>query len=107
MKDVKVKDGDLQGFNNILTGLAETYPDCKRYAGDSAGQRALVRQWLQYTMSNVRGHSPGGDVADGVLRELDENLASRTFLGGHRMTLVDPLLYVSLYPTYVSDKNES
>jgi len=98
-----MKDGELKGFNNVLVDVSEKHPEVKRFGGDTAVHKALVRQWLSYVQSNVRADSSsgGGPVSVGVLKELDEALSTTTYVVGHKMTLVDPVLYVSLYPTYV------
>jgi hypothetical protein len=96
MKDVKEKTGDLQGFNYVLTGIAKDNPDCKKSVGQSPEERALIQQWLQYAVI-LRGKS----VSSELLKEINTSLASSTFVAGHCMTLADPVLFLSLYSTYV------
>lgn len=98
MKDVKEKTGELQGFNYVLTGIAKEHPECKKSVGESPEQRALIQQWLQYAVI-LRGKSP---IPSELLKEINASLALTTFVAGHAMTLADPVLFLTLYPTFVN-----
>lgn len=99
MKDVKEKTGELQGFNYILTSIAKDNKECTKSRGLTPEERALSSQWLQYSIL-LRGKSPPAPRE--ALKEVDSSLASTAFLAGHYMTLADPVLYLTLYPTIVS-----
>lgn len=100
MKDVKEKSGELQGFNYVLPAMIEGLEGSsnKRLLGETPEIRAMVQQWLQYAIT-LRESCP---VSSDLLKEIDGFLASSTFLVGHNLTVADPVMYLSLHPTYVS-----
>lgn len=68
MKDVKLKTGDLQGFNYILINLIHNKGLGVQLGGRNPEQRALVQQWLQYNLSHLTDKAA---VSDYVLRVND------------------------------------
>lgn len=102
MKNVLTKNSEMEGFNNVLidsTNMSKYIKVQRRYTGKTPEQRALIRQWLQYCILYLRGrHAP----SIYIMKELDNALVDTTFFAGHFLTLVDPLMYLSLHPTFVS-----
>jgi len=98
MKDVRLKTGDLQGFNYILIELVNTKGLGLNLSGRSAEQRALVQQWLQYNILHLTDKT---SITEYVLKEMDSYLVPCTFFAGHNLTLADPVIYHSLYPVFL------
>lgn len=59
--------------------------------GDSAENRAVVQQWLEYRVTKVDGGSK--EDARTIQKELNTYLEDKVYLAGNQFTLADIILY--------------
>nr|XP_055038461.1 eukaryotic translation elongation factor 1 epsilon-1 [Misgurnus anguillicaudatus] len=63
--------------------------------GDSAEQRAVVRQWMEYRITRV--DSCPKDELKLILKELNQYLEDKVYLAGNVFTLADILMYYGIH----------
>ncbi|OXA60889.1 hypothetical protein Fcan01_04242 [Folsomia candida] len=94
-----IDDDVLISFNNILPYMTQYFVELKdRFYGKCPAQNALIRQWINYCVRNVRGRR----VSEYMWDEMDHHLGENGFFGGTYRTMADTLMYVSLYNRMVS-----
>ncbi|XP_060756887.1 eukaryotic translation elongation factor 1 epsilon-1 isoform X1 [Neoarius graeffei] len=64
--------------------------------GDSAEQRAVVQQWLEYRLTRLDNCSK--DEVKIILKELNQYLVDKVYLAGNSITLADTLVYNGIHP---------
>ncbi|XP_026148468.1 eukaryotic translation elongation factor 1 epsilon-1 [Mastacembelus armatus] len=64
--------------------------------GDSAESRAMVQQWLEYTVTKLNGYRKE-DIKT-ILKDLNLYLQDKVYLAGNQFTLADPLMYFRIHP---------
>ncbi|XP_026869432.2 eukaryotic translation elongation factor 1 epsilon-1 [Electrophorus electricus] len=63
--------------------------------GDSAEQRAVVQQWLEYRVTRLDGCSK--DEVKVILKELNQYLEDKVYMAGNCFTLADALMYYGIH----------
>ncbi|XP_017308336.1 eukaryotic translation elongation factor 1 epsilon-1 isoform X2 [Ictalurus punctatus] len=92
----------LQNNNGLsLVGLATISSNLVHEAkrrellGDSAEQRAVVQQWLEYRLTRLDNCSK--DEVKIILKELNQYLVDKVYLAGNGITLADTLMYYGIH----------
>ncbi|TSK82109.1 Eukaryotic translation elongation factor 1 epsilon-1 [Bagarius yarrelli] len=67
----------------------------KELLGDSAEQRAVVQQWLEYRLTRLDYCSK--DEVKFILKELNQFLVDKVYLAGNKLTLADMLMYHGIH----------
>ncbi|XP_066536795.1 eukaryotic translation elongation factor 1 epsilon-1 [Hoplias malabaricus] len=67
----------------------------KELLGESAKQRAVVQQWLEYRVTRL-DNCPKDDVRV-LLQELNQYLEDKVYLAGNSFTLADALMYYGIH----------
>ncbi|KAM4606402.1 eukaryotic translation elongation factor 1 epsilon-1 [Polymixia lowei] len=67
--------------------------------GDSAENRAVVQQWLEYRVTKVDGCTKE-DIKT-ILKDLNLYLQDKVYLAGNQFTLADSLMYYGIHPLIV------
>uniref|UniRef100_A0A3Q3Q0M4 GST C-terminal domain-containing protein n=2 Tax=Monopterus albus TaxID=43700 RepID=A0A3Q3Q0M4_MONAL len=64
--------------------------------GDSAESRAVVQQWLEYTVTKL--NSCTKEDIKTILKDLNLYLQDKVYLAGNQFTLADTFMYFGLHP---------
>ncbi|XP_045860099.1 eukaryotic translation elongation factor 1 epsilon-1 [Meles meles] len=85
----------LTGLTTIAAHLVKQAN--KEYLlGNTAEEKAIVQQWLEYRVTRVDGHSNKDDIRT-LLKDLNSYLEDKVYLTGYNFTLADILLYYGLH----------
>ncbi|XP_072514723.1 eukaryotic translation elongation factor 1 epsilon-1 [Salminus brasiliensis] len=81
----------------LVTIASHLVRDAKRteLLGDTAEQRAMVQQWLEYRVTRLDNCSK--DEVKVILKELNHYLEDKVYLAGNRFTLADALMYYGIH----------
>ncbi|XP_035268153.1 eukaryotic translation elongation factor 1 epsilon-1 [Anguilla rostrata] len=84
----------LSGLVTIATHLVQ---EAKRpeLLGDSAEQRAVVQQWLEYRVTKL-DNCPKEEIKT-ILKDLNQYLEDKVYLAGNNFTLADTLMYYGIH----------
>ncbi|XP_068959619.1 eukaryotic translation elongation factor 1 epsilon-1 [Petaurus breviceps papuanus] len=64
--------------------------------GNTAEEKALVQQWLEYKVTRIDGHSNKEDIRS-ILKDLNSYLEDKVYFAGNNFTVADILLYYGLH----------
>ncbi|XP_061447611.1 eukaryotic translation elongation factor 1 epsilon-1 [Rhineura floridana] len=64
--------------------------------GNTAEEKAIVQQWLEYRVTQVDKQSSKEDIRI-ILKDLNSYLEDRVYIAGNNFTLADILLYYGLH----------
>ncbi|XP_018596489.1 eukaryotic translation elongation factor 1 epsilon-1 [Scleropages formosus] len=88
------KGAPLIGLVTIASHLVQEAAQ-PELLGRTAEQRAVVRQWLEYRVTQLDG-CPKEDIRS-ILKELNQYLEDKVYLAGSDFTLADILLYYGVH----------
>ncbi|KAK6491866.1 eukaryotic translation elongation factor 1 epsilon-1-like [Huso huso] len=87
---------NLIGLTTIAAHLVQEAQQ-KQLLGNTAEEKAIVQQWLEYRVTQIDGHR-GKDETRTVLKDLNQYLEDKVYLAGDDFTLADILVYYGLHP---------
>ncbi|KAJ8010577.1 hypothetical protein DPEC_G00076520 [Dallia pectoralis] len=88
----------LSGLVTIATHLVRE-ANRPEWLGESAENRAIVQQWLEYRVTKVDG-CPKEDIKT-ILKDLNSYLEDKVYLAGNQFTLADTLMYYGIHHVIV------
>ncbi|XP_061660799.1 eukaryotic translation elongation factor 1 epsilon-1 isoform X1 [Syngnathoides biaculeatus] len=88
----------LMGLVTIARHLVKE-AKCPELLGQTAKDRAVVHQWLEYRVSKLDGVSKDGSRS--ILKDLNLYLQDKVCLAGNHFTLADVLMYNGIHPLIV------
>ncbi|XP_034026940.1 eukaryotic translation elongation factor 1 epsilon-1 [Thalassophryne amazonica] len=85
----------------LVTIACQLVKEAKRpeLLGDSAENRAVVQQWLEYRVTKL--NSCTKEDVKTILKDLNLYLQDKVYLVGHQFTLADILIYYGIHPLMV------
>ncbi|XP_029004191.1 eukaryotic translation elongation factor 1 epsilon-1 [Betta splendens] len=85
-------------LSGLVTIACHLVKEAKRpeLLGESAESRAVVQQWLEYTVTKVNGSTR--EDAKAILKDLNLYLQDKVYLAGNQISLADILLYYQIHP---------
>ncbi|KAK2815056.1 hypothetical protein Q7C36_023322 [Tachysurus vachellii] len=92
-----LKNNNGQSLFGLATISCHLVQESKKreLLGDSAEQRAVVQQWLEYRLTRLDHCSK--DEVKFILKELNQYLVDKVYLAGNRITLADTLMYYGIH----------
>ncbi|XP_019398652.1 PREDICTED: eukaryotic translation elongation factor 1 epsilon-1 [Crocodylus porosus] len=85
----------LIGLTTIATHLVKQAKK-EQLLGNTAEEKAVVQQWLEYRVTQVDGQSNKEDTRI-ILKDLNSYLEDKVYLAGNNFTLADILMYYGLH----------
>ncbi|XP_014377254.1 eukaryotic translation elongation factor 1 epsilon-1 isoform X2 [Alligator sinensis] len=85
----------LIGLTTIATHLVKQAKK-EQLLGNTAEEKAIVQQWLEYRVIQVDGQSNKEDTRI-ILKDLNSYLEDKVYLAGNNFTLADILMYYGLH----------
>ncbi|KAK3541406.1 hypothetical protein QTP86_024598 [Hemibagrus guttatus] len=92
-----LQNNNAQSLVGLATISCHLVNEAKRreLLGDSAEQRAVVQQWLEYRLTRIDQCSK--DEVKIILKELNQYLVDKVYLAGNSITLADMLMYYGIH----------
>ncbi|XP_051655243.1 eukaryotic translation elongation factor 1 epsilon-1 isoform X1 [Manacus candei] len=86
------------GLTGLMTIAAHLVRQAKKeqLLGNTAEEKAVVQQWLEYRVTRVNGGSSKEDTRI-ILKDLNIHLEDKVYLAGNIFTLADVLMYYGLH----------
>ncbi|XP_008932748.3 eukaryotic translation elongation factor 1 epsilon-1 [Manacus vitellinus] len=86
------------GLTGLMTIAAHLVRQAKKeqLLGNTAEEKAVVQQWLEYRVTRVNGGSSKEDTRV-ILKDLNMHLEDKVYLAGNIFTLADILMYYGLH----------
>ncbi|XP_027755524.1 eukaryotic translation elongation factor 1 epsilon-1 [Empidonax traillii] len=90
------------GLTGLMTIAAHLVRQAKKdqLLGNTAEEKAVVQQWLEYRVTRVNGGSSKEDTRI-ILKDLNMHLEDKVYLAGNVFTLADILMYYGLHQIMV------
>ncbi|XP_072459877.1 eukaryotic translation elongation factor 1 epsilon-1 isoform X2 [Notamacropus eugenii] len=85
----------LTGSSTIAAHLVKQ-ANKEHLLGNTAEEKALVQQWLEYKVTRIDGHSNKEDIRS-ILKDLNSYLEDKVYFAGNSFTVADILLYYGLH----------
>uniref|UniRef100_A0A8D0L5Q7 Eukaryotic translation elongation factor 1 epsilon-1 n=1 Tax=Sphenodon punctatus TaxID=8508 RepID=A0A8D0L5Q7_SPHPU len=85
----------LTGLTTIATHLVKQAKK-EQLLGSNAEEKAIVRQWLEYRVTQIDGQSNKDDIRI-ILKDLNLYLEDKVYVTGNNFTLADILMYYGLH----------
>ncbi|XP_027702003.1 eukaryotic translation elongation factor 1 epsilon-1 isoform X1 [Vombatus ursinus] len=85
----------LTGSATIVAHLVKQ-ANKEHLLGNTAEEKALVQQWLEYKVTQIDGHSNKDDIRS-ILKDLNSYLEDKVYFAGNNFTVADVLLYYGLH----------
>ncbi|XP_034942698.1 eukaryotic translation elongation factor 1 epsilon-1 [Chelonus insularis] len=90
-----VKNHTIEGFSTIIQALAQR-SEIPGIVGNDPVTKALTRQWLEYAVLYVN-YADVSTNTKRILKEINQALASNTYITGTNLTIADIVLYYTLH----------
>ncbi|XP_062355081.1 eukaryotic translation elongation factor 1 epsilon-1 [Cinclus cinclus] len=86
------------GLTGLMTIAAHLVRQARKdqLLGNTAEEKAVVQQWLEYRVTRVNGGSSKEDTRT-ILKDLNIHLEDKVYLAGNIFTLADILMYYGLH----------
>ncbi|EDO44633.1 predicted protein [Nematostella vectensis] len=85
----------VEGTRTVAYYLSQVA--CPKLLGESPLERAQIDQWLEYWQIEMIPALDNKAQMKAILQELDWQLQHRVFLVGHRLSLADVMLFMTLH----------